>query len=140
VLVAVAVCLGVAVGLRVSDSVGVEVGEEVVVGVEVDVAEAVAVAVGDALGVNVGTGVLVAVGIGVFVAVGVAGGALCSTNTQSPSPVLLVFAGVNCCEPLLANGEPAIGAYVPLVGSYHWALTGPESVLMSTVIVRGVGR
>src|SRR5437016_6261680 len=59
-----------------------------------------------------GTGVLVG-GTGVGVAVGVSVGTgvvdACSTSTQSPSPPLLLPAGLNCRVPTFANGEPAIG-------------------------------
>ena len=38
--------------------------------------------------------------------------------------------------PLLGNGEPVMLLNVPSVGSYHRAVTGPLSVLKSTVIAR----
>src|SRR5580765_4572155 len=61
------------------------------------------------------------------------------TSTQSLSPPLLVAGGVNCLEPVFANGEPLTVVYVPFVGSYHCAVRFEPSWVMLTVIVLAVG-
>ena len=57
----------------------------------------------------------------------------CRTSTQSDCPSLFVPGVEKTCEPLLANGEPVIDVYVPLLGSYQRAVTGPENFAKFTV-------
>src|SRR5439155_1079044 len=64
-----------------------------------------------------------------------------STSTQSsfPGPSALLPGVWKSREPAFANGDPAMFVNVPAAGSYHRAVTGPLSMLMSTVTVRAVG-
>jgi hypothetical protein len=57
----------------------------------------------------------------------------CRTRTQSDCPSLFKPGVEKTCEPLLANGEPAIAVYVPVLGSYHRAVTGPVNFARLTV-------
>src|SRR5262249_47135338 len=63
-----------------------------------------------------------------------------STSTQSEVPSSWLPGGVKSREPVFGNGEPAIGAKVPLVGSYQEAVAAAARRDMATVIVREVGR
>src|SRR5579864_3013594 len=93
-------------------------------------------------GVEFGMGVGgTAVGVGVGVLVGTAAEPeVCSSSTQSASPAALLPGVVNCRVPVLVNGEPLIDVYVPLVGSYHSAVTAPLSCAMFTPTVPATGR
>src|SRR5262245_3773153 len=63
------------------------------------------------------------------------------TRTQSPfpGPSALSPGVVKSRRPALTSGPLAMSANVPAAGSYHRAVAGPLSLLMSTVTVPGVG-
>lgn len=113
---------------------GVEpgVGVGVVMGVELGVGVAVGVITG--VGLAVGEGVALGVGVGVVCAVAV------NISTQSCCPSEVFPGDVNCWVPLEANGEPLTSVEWPVLGSTHFALTGPENFVMLTVMVDVVGR
>jgi len=75
---------------------------------------------------------------GITVALTRGGSAASSTSTQSslPGPSALIPGVVKLSKPAFANGEPGMLVNVPAAGSYHRAVTGPLSRLMSTVTVR----
>src|SRR2546422_7220712 len=67
-------------------------------------------------------------------------GCVSSTSTQSLLPALL-FPGVeNWREPVFARGEPLMFLKIPFVGSYHRAVTLPENLDISAVIVAAFGQ
>ena len=94
------------------------------------------------VGVNVAVAVGVAVGVNVAVAVGVGVGepdAACKSKTQSGSPALLFPGVAKLWLPLFGNGEPATVWNVALVGSNHFAVTGPLKFPIATVSVCATG-
>jgi hypothetical protein len=134
VALAVAVTIGVALGVDVDvlDGVGVAVGVDVLVGVGVGVdvgdGEAVRVSVPVGVGegvpvtvdVGVGDGVLVAVNVGVAVSVGVAVGVGVKAAATPPLPVLSVLfvkfesASIASTEKAVSN-EPAASTVATIV-------------------------
>src|SRR5207249_10625661 len=119
-------------GLVVTAGLGVAVAVAVGVAVGVTVAVAVAVAVAVGVGVNVAVGVAVGVGVG-------EPNAACKSKTQSGSPALLFPGVVKLWLPLFGNGEPATVWKVALVGSNHFAVTGPPKFPIATVNVCATG-
>src|SRR5439155_940434 len=80
------------------------------------------------------------VGLGVTALTpGAAGSSRTSTQSSFPGPSALLPGVGKSREPAFVNGDPAMFVNVPAAGSYHRAVTGPLSVLMSTVTVRAVG-
>ena len=98
------------------------------------------IGVGVGVAAGVGVGVAVGAGVGVDVGVGVGGpNAACKSKTQSGSPALLFPGVVKLWLPLFGNGEPATVWKVALVGSNHFAVTGPPKFPIATVNVCATG-
>ena len=106
--------------------------------VHCEIGVGVGVAAGVGVGVAVGAGVGVAVGLCVGVGVGEPNAA-CKSKTQSGSPALLFPGVVKLWLPLFGNGEPATVWKVALVGSNHFAVTGPPKFPIATVNVCATG-
>ena len=54
-------------------------------------------------------------------------------NTQSDAPSWFAPGGVNCRVPEFVNGEPEMTLKLPLLGSYHAAVTGLLNAARLTV-------
>jgi hypothetical protein len=122
-------------------TIGVELGVGVGVGVGLGVGVGVGVGVGLGDGVGVAEGVGVGLGVAEGVGVGVAVGRAVISKIKSVEPPALVAGGVKVCDPDALNGDPLIAVYVAVVvGSYHFALTGPLNFAMFKVTGPPAGR